>query len=149
MPNYRPSTTLSRLEDVLEYLRRELTRVGDNLRDNADRVFYRTNPVQAASLSLSNGISANWRVAGNVLLVSTSVTLTLTGFQRQSLEFDGMREMVVFNVGHGVLALKSAGSESSASNQMLLGVNYQLSQNHACTLWRDPFASRWRGLSRS
>src|SRR6478609_4738187 len=103
--NYKPAPPPLDLKGLPEYLQRELSRVGDVLADASDCVFYRTLPVRAAQLSLSAGISANWRVAGNLLLCSTSVTQTVTGIHRN--QFAANREMVFFNVGTGVLVLKS------------------------------------------
>ncbi len=135
------------IKQLPEYLQRELRRISEDLADSADSVFYRTLPTRAISLSVSNGASANWKVAGNILLVSTSVTQTFTGLQRGAL--DAQREVVFMNVGTGVAVLKSEAAESSASNRFALVTNYQLSANAAATLWRDPFASRWRGLSKT
>lgn len=148
MPRYVPSPVPFDVKDVPRYLAAELRRIGDALADPSEAVFYRTIPVRATSLSMSAAVSANWRVAGNVLLVSTSNTLTLTGLQRSGM--DGNREVVFYNVGTGVLALKSEGTESSASNRFLLpSALWNLSANAAATLWRDPFAARWRGLNKS
>lgn len=128
-----------------EYLYREFRRVGDSLADDADRVVYRTTPRRCTA---ENSISANWKIDGNVLLISTSNTLTLTGLQRDS--FCGMREVVVLNVGTGVIALKSEGTESSASNRFtLVSAAWQLSAGAAATLWRDPYGFRWRGISKT
>jgi hypothetical protein len=145
--NYKPQPVPLDNKEFSRYLQRELRAVADATADAADCVFYRSLPVHPASLSLSNGVSANWRVAGNVLLLSSSATMTLTGLQRT--QFDGKREVVLFNVGTGVVVLKSEGAESSASNRFALTANLNLSTNAAATLWRDPFAARWRGLSRS
>jgi hypothetical protein len=144
---YKPQPVPFDVKEIPRFLERELRRVADTLADASEAVFYRTMPVQAVSLSISNGISANWRVAGNVLLISSSVTITLTGIQRDA--FVGNRELVLFNIGTGVVCLKSAGTESSASNRFVLNTNWNLSAGAAATLWRDPFAFRWRGLSRT
>jgi hypothetical protein len=145
--SYVPSPPPFDIKQLPEYLQRELRRISEDLADQADSVFYRTMPAQSLSLSVSNGSSANWKVAGNVLLISTSVTQTFTGLQRGAL--DAMREVVFMNVGSGVAVLKSQAAESSASNRFALVVDYQLSANAAATLWRDPFAFRWRGLSKT
>jgi len=145
--SYTPSPPPFDLKQVPEYLQRELRRISEDLADNAESVFYRTSPTRAVSLSVSAGSSANWKVAGNILLVSTSVTQTFTGLQRGAL--DALREVVFFNIGTGVAVLKSQAAESSASNRFALVTDYQLSANAAATLWRDPFAARWRGLSRT
>lgn len=145
--SYVPAPPPFDIKQVPEYLQRELRRISEDLADDADSVFYRTLPITALSLSVSAGISANWKVDGNVLLLSSSVTQTLTGIQRGALS--PLRELVVFNVGTGVVVLKSQAAESSASNRFALVTDYQLSANAAATLWRDPIASRWRGLSRA
>lgn len=145
--SYVAGTVPFDVKELPRFLQGELRRIASGLADNADSVFYRTAPTQSVSLSVSNGSSANWRVAGNVLLVSTSVTQTFTGLQRSSL--DGMREVVFLNVGTGVAYLKSQATESSASNRFALVNDYQLSQNAAAILWRDPFAWRWRGIAKT
>jgi hypothetical protein len=145
--SYTPSPAPFDIKQLPEYLQRELRRISEDLADAAASVFYRTIPTTAGSLSVSDGISANWKVAGNVLLISTSATQTLTGLQRGAL--DGMREVVFMNIGTGVVVLKSQAAESSASNRFALVTDYQLSANAAATLWRDPFAYRWRGLSKT
>lgn len=136
---------------ILRYVREELDRISRAVADNAELVFYRTLPAQHTSLSVSAGSSANWKVAGNLLLVSTSSTQTFTGLQRNTMpNFDAMREIVFVNVGTGVAVLKHAGTESSTSNRFALSESlWQLSANAAATLWRDPFAARWRGISRT
>lgn len=145
--SYTPSPPPFDIKKLPEYLQRELRRISSDLADNASAVFYRTDPTQAISLSVSSGSSANWKVAGNVLLVSTSVTQTFTGLQRASM--DGMREVVFVNIGTGVAVLKSEAAESSASNRLALVSDYQLSKNAAAILWRDPFAARWRGIAKT
>jgi len=145
--SYTPSPPPFDIKQVPEYLQRELRRLSEDLADQADSVFYRTLPVTSLSLSVSNGSSANWKVDGNLLLVSTSVTQTFTGLQRGVLS--PMRELVFINVGTGVAALKSEAAESSASNRFALVTDYQLSKNAAAILWRDPYASRWRGISKT
>lgn len=139
------------LPGVLRYVREELDRISRAVADNAELVFYRTLPARHTSLSVSAGSSANWKVAGNILLVSTSSTQTFTGLQRNTMQnFDAMREIVFINVGTGVAVLKDAGTESSTSNRFALSESvWQLSANAAATLWRDPFAARWRGISRT
>src|ERR1041384_2509696 len=144
---YIPSPPPFDIKQVPEYLQRELRRISEDLADSAESVFYRTSPTTSGSLSVSNGSSANWKVGGNILLVSTSTTQTFTGLQRGAL--DGLREVVFMNMGTGVAVLKSEAAESSASNRFSLVTDYQLSKNAAATLWRDPFAFRWRGLSRT
>lgn len=144
---YSPGPPPFDIKQLPEYLQRELRRISEDLADNAEAVFYRTSPTTSGSLSVSNGSSANWKVAGNVLLVSTSVTQTFTGLQRGAL--DAMREVVFVNVGTGVAVLKSQAAESSASNRFALVSDYQLSVNAAAILWRDPFAFRWRGFAKT
>jgi hypothetical protein len=145
--SYIAGTVPFDVKELPRFLQTELRRIAADLADNADSVFYRTMPSRSDSLSVSNGSSANWKVAGNVLLVSTSTTQTFTGLQRGAL--DGLREVVFINVGTGVAVLKSQAAESSASNRFALVSDYQLSTNAAATLWRDPYAWRWRGISRS
>lgn len=142
--SYTPAPPPLDIQQLPQYLRSELRRISADLADNSDAVFYRTSPTQPASLSVSNGSSANWRVAGNVLLVSTSTTQTFTGLQRAAM--DAFREVVFINVGTGVAVLKSQAAESSASNRFALVTDYQLSLNAACGLWRDAYAARWRGI---
>ena len=145
--SYVAGTVPFDVKEIPRFLQNELRRIAAGLADNADVVFYRAAPTQAISLSVSNGSSANWKVAGNVLLVSTSVTQTFTGLQRSAL--DAMREVVFLNVGTGVAVLKSEATESSASNRLALVTDYQLSKNAAAILWRDPFAARWRGIAKT
>lgn len=145
--SYAAGTVPFDLKELPRFLQSELRRIAAGLADNAESVFYRTSPTQSVSLSVSNGSSANWKVAGNVLLVSTSVTQTFTGLQRSSL--DAMREVVFLNIGTGVAVLKSQATESSASNRFALVTDYQLSANAAAVLWRDPFAARWRGIAKT
>lgn len=145
--SYQAGTVPFDVKELPRFLQTELRRIAADLADSADAVFYRTAPTQSISLSVSNGSSANWKVTGNVLLVSTSVTQTFTGLQRSAL--DGLREIVFINVGTGVAVLKSQAAESSASNRFALVNDYQLSTNAAATLWRDPYAWRWRGLSKT
>lgn len=144
---YTPGLPPFDIKELPEFLQREFRRISEDLADNAEAIFYRSSPTTSASLSVSNGSSANWKVAGNVLLVSTSATQTFTGLQRGAL--DAMREVVFLNVGTGVAVLKSQAAESSASNRFALVADYQLSQNAAAILWRDPFAFRWRGIAKT
>lgn len=145
--SYTPNPIPFDIKELPRYLESELRRISADLADNADAVFYRTSPSTSNSLSVSNGSSANWKVAGNVLLVSTSTTQTFTGLQRGTM--DAFREVVFINVGSGVAVLKSQAAESSASNRFALVIDYQLSANAAATLWRDSFAARWRGISKT
>jgi len=145
---YTPAPVPFDVKELPQFLQSEFRRISQDLADQADSVFYRTLPATSGSLSVSAGVSANWKVDGNILLVSTSVTQTFTGLQRGVLS--PMREIVFINVGTGVAALKSEAAESSASNRFAFAAsNYQLSQNAAVILWRDPFAYRWRGIAKT
>lgn len=143
--SFAPTPVPLDVRQLPEFLQREFRRVADAVADPAAVVFYRTLPTRQGSLSA--GISANWKVAGNVLLVSTSITQTFTGLQRDG--FSPMRELVFINVGTGVAVLKNEGTESSASNRFALATNWNLSQNAAAVIWRDPYAARWRGISKT
>jgi hypothetical protein len=143
---YTPNPAPFDVKEIPRFLDLELQRISRSLADNADSVFYRTMPTTSTSLSVSNGSSANWRVAGNVLLVSTSTTQTFTGLQRGIL--DTFREVVFVNVGSGVAVLKREAAESSVSNRFAIVTDLSLSQNGAVTFWRDPYANRWRGISK-
>lgn len=143
---YTPQPPPFDVKQLPSYLDLELQRISRDLADNASTVFYVTDPVTSASLSISNGSSANWKVAGNVLLVSCSTTQTFTGFQRGLM--DATRVFFFVQVGAGVAVLKSEASESSASNRMALVSSISLSQNGSLMLWRDPIAARWRGLAK-
>src|SRR5690349_9255209 len=143
---YTPNPVPFDAKELPQFLQLELSRIAKDLSDDTSVVFYRTMPSTSTSLSVSNGVSANWKVAGNVLLVSTSTTQTFTGLQRGQL--DAYREVVFVNVGTGVAVLKSQAAESSASNRFALVTDLSLSQNAAVGFWRDPFAARWRGIYR-
>lgn len=141
--NYEPAQTPNDDKGVREFLSRELRRLAGILRDDANVVWYRTGAVTA---SISAGISANWKVpAGNVIRISASMTMTLTGIAEKT----PFRERTFVNVGSGVVVFKSQGTESSASNRFALVSDYNISQNGAVTLWYDPVSARHRGLSRS
>lgn len=141
--NYEPAQTPGDDKGVREFLARELRRLASILRDDSPAVWYRTGPVVA---SLSAGISADWKIpSGNVILMSTSNTITLTGIAEKT----PLRERVFINTGTGVVVFKSEASESSASNRFALPVTWQLSANACCLIWRDPFSARHRGLSRA
>lgn len=149
MGNYVPSPPPFEVKQLPEYIHRELRRASAALADNAASVFYRTIP---DSPSLSAGVSANWKITGNVLRVSTSVTQTFTGLQRATggnAQGDANREIVFLNVGTGVAVLKNQAAESSASNRFALTTDWQLSANAAATLWRDQVSARWRGINRT
>lgn len=144
MSNYRPTPPPNDAKALPEYTYREFRRVGDNLRDDADSVYYLTI---STTESLSAAISANWKCSeSNVLRLSTSTTITLTGIAHK----EAYRVRTVINVGTGVAVLKSEGTESSASHRLLLSAaSWQLSANAAATLWYDPISSRHRGINRT
>lgn len=144
MSNYTPTPPPFDLKQLPEYTHRELRRVGDDLRDDADTVHYLT---VATTESLSAAISANWRCSNsNVLRLSTSTTVTLTGIAYK----DPLRLRTIINVGSGVAVLKSQGTESSASYRFLLSeAAWQLSANAAATIWYDPNTARHRGIWRT
>lgn len=142
--SYEPAPIPMDPEHIPEYLSRELRRLGQSLRDNAPRVFYRTKSADQGSLSAA--VSADYKIAtGNVVRISSSATVTLTGLAST----DPGRELVLVNVGHGVVYLKSEGTESSAVHRFALAAHWDLSQNAAATLWYDAASARWRGLSRT
>jgi len=139
--SYTPAPVPVDPQRLAEFLRRELGRIADNLKNP---VQYRTMPANA---SLSAGVSANWLVApGNVVRISSSATATLTGL---AVLNPANRELVLVNVGTGVVVLKSQGTESSASFRFALASDWQLSANAAAVLWYDSYSSRWRGISRA
>lgn len=137
---YVPGQTPKDPQLLAEFLRRELNRISDA----QDVVVYRTNPVNA---SLSAGVSANWKVnAGNVVRISSSVTATLTGI---SVLNPADRELVLINVGTGVVVLNSQDAASSASYRFVLPTTWQLSAGASATLLYDAISSRWRGIART
>jgi hypothetical protein len=141
--NYEPAPTPNDDKGVREFLGRELRRLSNILRDSASVVWYRTDSVTA---SLSDGISADWKVpAGNVVRLSTSNTITLTGIAERTAN----RERTFINIGTGVVVFKSQASESSASNRLALAEDWNISANGSATLWYDPISARHRGLSRT
>ena len=142
--SYTPTPPPLDAKNLPSYLDRELRRVSSDLRDNADVVVYRTLPVNQQSLSA--GMSNNWAIAhGNVIRVSASNTQTFTG-----LNFtDPMREIVLLNVGTGVVVLTSEDTASSASARFALTATLNLSANAAAVLWYDPYSWRWRCISRT
>lgn len=143
--NYTPAQPPTDPQLLAEFLRRELQRIGAAVRDNANAVCYRTMSANAGTLSA--GVSANWKIAaGNVIRISSSSTVTLTGL----VVLDPVqRELVLANVGTGVVVLNSQDSASSASYRFALPETWQLSTNAAAVLWYDPVSSRWRGVSRT
>jgi hypothetical protein len=142
--SYEPASLPTDPKNLVEYLSRELRRLAGTLKDDAQVVQYRTTPATAGTLSA--GISANYKIpAGNVVRLSTSVTVTLTGLALKAPN----REVVLLNVGTGVLHLKNAATESSASYRFALVNSLDLSQNAACTLWYDGASARWRAIGRT
>ena len=94
------------------------------------------------------GVSANWKInAGNVVRISSSVTQTLTGLVIGGPQ--ACREIVLMNVGTGVVVLNSQDAASSASARFALPTTWQLSANASAVLWYDPISSRFRGVSRT
>lgn len=144
MPNYVPTPAPFDVKQLPEYILRELRRVGDNLRDNADQIHYRT---VVSTESLSAATSANWKCSdSDVLRLSTSNTMTFTGIAHR----EQYRERVLINVGSGVAVLKSEGTESSASNRFLLpAAAWQLSANVVAVIWYDAISARHRGIART
>lgn len=141
---YTPTTPPLDVKDLPSYISRELNRISKTLADNSEAIFYRTIP--ATDNSATAGISANYKIAtGSVIRISTSATITLTGIAVK----DPNREVVLLNVGTGVISLKSQGTESSASYRFALASNYQLSQNAAISLWYDLTSARWRAIGKS
>jgi uncharacterized protein YjeT (DUF2065 family) len=131
---YTPSPVPHEAQRIAEFLRRELQRISGAFIEDTPVVQYRT---RFADASLSAGVSANWKVAaGNVIRLSASTTLTLTG-------------LVLMNVGTGVVVLLSENAASSASSRFALPTTWQLSANAAAVLWYDPVSFRFRGVSRT
>jgi len=144
--NYQPAPVPFDARDLPGYLSRELARVAAALKDDAPTVFYL--PLPADQGSLSAGISADWRVAaGNVLRISTSNTVTLTGLILPDPVPN--RVLAVVNVGTGVAVLKSNDAASSASYRFALPATWQLSADAAGILWYDARSARFRGLART
>lgn len=142
--NYEPAPVPSDPKQLTEYLTRELRRFGSLMRDESQVVHYLTMSAQQGSLT--DAISANWKHAdGNVILVSTSNTVTITGLAYKVPN----RSRYFVNVGHGVLVLNSQDVASSESYRFALSDNWNLSANASAHVWYDPHAFRWRGLSRT
>lgn len=141
--NYEPAPLPQDPKRIIEFLSRELRRISGALRDDASCVQYRTEPVNQGSLTAA--VSANYKIAaGNVIRISSSATVTLTGLAIKAPN----REMVLFNVGTGVVVLKSEGTESSESYRFALVNSYDLSQNAGVLLWYDGASARWRAIGR-
>lgn len=142
--NFTPGHAPREPERLAEYISRELQRVASSLREDAQKVFYRT--LYANQGSLTAGVSANYKIAaGNVIRVSTSTTVTLGGLVIDEYQ----REVVLINVGTGVLVLKSEDTGSSASYRFALPTDWNLSANASAVLWRDPVSARLRGIGRT
>ena len=141
--NYVPGPPTD-TKHLAEYLARELQKIAASTRDDSAVVQYRTAPADQGSLTA--GVSANWKiVAGNVVRVSTSVTVTLTGIAHKIPN----REVVLLNVGTGVVHLKNAATESSASYRFALVNSMDLSENASVVLWYDSYSARWRAIGRT
>lgn len=143
--NYQPAPAPNDSKDVPRFLAQELQRISAALRDNAVTVFYRTSV--ETDESLSAGDSANYKVGAgtNIVRISTSVTVTLTGIA----DTTPLRERFLINIGTGVLVLKNEAAESSASHRFALPTTWQLSANATACLWYDAVSSRHRGISRT
>lgn len=142
--NYEPAPPPLQVNQLIEYVYRELLRIRTSLRDDSDTVQYRSLPANQGSLTAA--VSADYKIAaGNVVRISSSATVTLTGL---ALKIPA-REVVLINVGSGVVVLKSEGTESSASHRFALSTDWNLSANAAATLWFDAASARWRGISRT
>jgi hypothetical protein len=140
--NYEPAPVPLDDKALREYLSRELRRLAGVLRAGTATVAYLTSSVTA---SLSDAVSANWKISGNVALLSTSNTITLTGIADTTPN----RVRTFINIGTGVVVFKSAGTESSASHRFALPADWQLSANAVASFWYDARAFRHRGLSRT
>jgi hypothetical protein len=143
--NYEPGPLPHDDKSVREYLGRELRRISVALRDNAPTVFFRTGV--ETELSLSAGDSANYKIglAANIIRISTSNTVTITGIADTTPN----RERTFVNIGTGVLVMKNAGTESSASHRFALAQDWNLSANASGTVWYDGVSFRHRGLNRT
>src|SRR5689334_15163227 len=102
--NYKPGPVSS--GDLLGYVSRELQKIAAAVSDSSPTVFYR--PIAETELSFSAGDSANYRIHihANVIRISTSDTVTITGIA----DTTPYRERALINVGTGVLVLKSEGT---------------------------------------
>jgi hypothetical protein len=137
---YIPGPTPEKVENLPQFIRQELNRISDA----QGVVLYRENPSNA---SLSAGISADWKIAaGNVVRLSTSAATTLTGL---SVLSPANRELVLINVGHGIVVLKSQDSASAAAYRFALVGTLELSANAAVSLWYDAQSARWRAIGRT
>ena len=142
--NYEPGSLPQDPKQLIEFLSRELRRLSGIVRDDTPVVQYRTSPINQGSLTAA--VSANYKLAsGNVVRISSSATVTLTGLANTAPN----RELVLINVGTGVVVLKSEGTESSASYRFALSTDWQLSANASAVLWFDPYSFRWRGIAKT
>lgn len=142
--NYEPAPLPQDPKQLIEYLSRELRRLSAIVRDDAPVVQYRTASVNQESLTAA--VSANYKIArGNIVRISSSATVTLTGLADSTPN----REIVLVNVGTGVVVLKSEGTESSASHRFALSTDWNLSANAAAVVWFDPYSFRWRGIAKT
>lgn len=143
MSNYAPGP-VPPINGVVRFLTEELKKLASLIRDDAPTVQYRTTPANQGSLTA--GVSANYKIAdGNVVRISSSATVTLTGLAYKIPN----REVVLLNVGTGVVVLKNQATESSASYRFALVNSLDLSQNAAALMWFDPYSARWRCLSKT
>lgn len=143
---YQPAPAPNDPKALAEYVYREFRRLAAALADDAEIVVYRSRPADAGTLSAA--VSANWKIAdGNVIRVSCSATLTITGIKVAS---PYNRELVLLNDGTAPLVLKHAGTESSASARFALpsAAAVTVVQNGGVIIWYDPKKLRWRTLSR-
>lgn len=142
--NYEPAPVPSNPKDLPEYLNRELRRFGSLMRDESQVVLYRTMPANQESLTAA--VSANYKIAaGNIVRISSSATVTLTGLAYTNPN----REIALVNVGTGVVVLKTEDAASSSAFRFALPLDWHLSANASAVLWYDSFSFRWRGLSRT
>lgn len=140
--SYEPASLPTDPKYLIEYLSRELRRLAATLRDDSEVVLYRTSPANQGSLTAA--VSANYKIAaGNVVRISTSNTVTLTGLAYKLAN----KELALINVGTGVVTLKSEATESSTSYRFALANSRNLSANASIILWYDKQSARWRGLT--
>lgn len=142
--NYLPAPGPLDSKDLPRFISQELQKISAAIRDNAVTVFYRTS-IDTASISAAS--SANYKAvaSANIIRVSTSATITITGIA----DTTPLRERTFINVGTGVLVLKNQGTESSASHRFALATDWNLSANAAGTCWYDPISARHRGITRT
>ena len=144
--NYQPLPPPTDAGQLSAYIVRELRRIAAAFADSAEVVAYRTRAADAGTLS--SAVSANWRIAdGNVIRVSCSATLTITGIKGAA---PYGRELVLLNDGTAPLVLKHEGTESSASWRFSLPTSTAttLAANGGAIIWYDPKKLRWRQLNK-